>query len=95
MRYVKPWEKYGIRLMYKVGDRLIHTRHGTDHSYTDTYHIVQVNHNHLVLARRIVWGERAIIDRDVLDLDLESKWPQFKIVSDNVPYELDKELFEV
>ena len=81
--------------MYREGDRLIHTRHGTDTSYTDTYYIAKINSNHLVLARRIPMGERAIIDRDVLDRDLDSKWPQFEVKPKKVPYELDKELFEL
>lgn len=82
-------------MAYKAGDRLIHTRHGTDHSYDDVYYITQVFPRHLGLARNTAWGERMVIDRDVLDNDLDSKFPQFRIEPKRVPYELDKELFEV
>jgi hypothetical protein len=81
--------------MYKEGDILIHTRHGTDHSYEDVYYIKAVFSTSVTLARKIPKGERALIERHRLDEDLASDYPQFRIVKEKKPFSMEEELFEI
>jgi hypothetical protein len=74
---------------YHIGDKIIHTKHGTDSSYQDVYYVVVVvDEEHLLLKKDIDMDKASHVIR-IKQLHAD----QFKHIPKVTPITLSEDLF--
>jgi cobalamin biosynthesis Co2+ chelatase CbiK len=64
--------------MYRVGDKLVYVKHGTDHSETETYTISKIRKENRIDLRDYN-DETAWVEKDMVDESLRLKDGKFTI----------------